>query len=140
MHTMRRNLLYTILLLATSTILLPAFTPVCASNDSELTLLMRRLFDEALAAKASILQGTQPRFEENAAGILTAKASFEEKTNNPNYYPSARAYLEALEQLKLSEPEQRPAAFNAMVDACMACHRKVCPGPTVRIQKLYIKS
>jgi hypothetical protein len=136
---MRRKQLYAILFLGSSIVFLAAFVPASTFGDSELTLLMRRLFDEALAAKTAILEGREPCFEENAAGILSAKASAAEKTNNPYYFPAANAYLEALEQLKRADPDQRPAAFNAMVDACMACHRKVCPGPTVRIQKLYIK-
>ena len=32
-----------------------------------------------------------------------------------------------------------PSQFNSLVDRCMDCHYTVCPGPTERIEKLYIK-
>ncbi len=110
------------------------------ANESELTLLMRDIFDEAMAAKQAIAAGEEPKFEIDLSAILTAKATVDTKTNNPNYRPRAEAYLEAMEDFKLSGIAQRKKAFNAVVDACMACHRSVCPGPMMRIQKLYFKN
>lgn len=111
-----------------------------SANESELTLLMRDIFDEAMTAKQAIAAGEEPKFEIDLNAILTAKATVDAKTNNPNFRPKAEAYLEAMEALKRSEPAQRIKAFNAVVDACMACHRSVCPGPMMRIDKLYFKN
>lgn len=111
-----------------------------SANESELTLLMRDIFDEAMAAKQAIAAGEEPKFEIDLDAILTAKATVDAKTSNPNYRPRAEAYLEAMEAFKTSEVAQRKKAFNAVVDACMACHRSVCPGPMMRIQKLYFKN
>jgi cytochrome c556 len=41
-------------------------------------------------------------------------------------------------QERSSAPDQVKNGYNLMVEACMNCHRSYCPGPMVRIKKLYI--
>lgn len=111
-----------------------------SANESELTLLMRDIFDEAMTAKQAIAAGEEPTFKIDLNAILTVKASVDAKTSNPNYLPKAEAYLEAMKTFENSDLAQRKQTFNAVVDACMACHRSVCPGPMMRIEKLYFKN
>mgnify|MGYP000070704993 CR=1 FL=1 len=51
----------------------------------------------------------------------------------------ADAYLNMLEQLKVSSKEDTAILFQGLVESCMNCHRAMCPGPMVRIKKLYLK-
>ena len=109
------------------------------NNESELTLLMREMFDEAKRVRHAIAAGEEPLFKTDLRAILSAKPSVEAKTNHPDFRPKAEAFLTAADALKSSPIAQRKKAFNNMLDACMACHRTVCPGPMMRIRKLYFK-
>jgi hypothetical protein len=46
-------------------------------------------------------------------------------------------YLQSSERLNKSH-DNLSETFNIMVDNCMNCHQKMCPGPMVKIKKLYI--
>lgn len=128
------------LLLFLWTLAMPALNGLLLrSSDSELTVLMRDIFDEAATARKAILTGKKPKFKLPAEKILTAQPSFPEKTDNATFRPSAEAYLKALNNLKEAQVGDLREPFNSLVDACMNCHREVCPGPTFRIKKLYLK-
>jgi len=44
-----------------------------------------------------------------------------------------------LEQLRASPKGATETLFQGLVESCMNCHRAFCPGPIVRIKKLYLK-
>jgi len=48
-------------------------------------------------------------------------------------------YLESAKRLKTSK-SNIPEVFNHMIDDCMNCHKQMCPGPMVKIKKLYLAS
>lgn len=53
------------------------------------------------------------------------------------YEGFAENYLAQVDRLAMMDTADH-AEFNILVDACMACHREFCPGPMVRIKKLYL--
>lgn len=120
-------------------VMMVAFCAFRNGSASELTLLMRSIYEEAEVAKQAIGKGERPVFTVNLEAILTAQPSVESKTKHPQYRRRAKEYLKAAAALQQSSAAEQKQAFNNMVDACMACHRLVCPGPMVRIEKLYFK-
>lgn len=111
--------------------------PINPNGDSELALLMRAMYDDALQMKAAIERGEQPIASIAHEGLLTAAATEPEKAASPTYQVFARSYLQTLKALQEGEMAQASALFKGMVDSCMGCHTALCPGPKMRIKHLY---
>ena len=109
------------------------------NGDSELALLMRDMFDEGMALKQQIKEGKKPKLISSFETIHSAKATEPEKAASPEYKVYADAYLASLNALKSASLDDAPQAYNGMVQSCMACHSALCPGPKVKIKKLFIK-
>ena len=110
------------------------------NGDSELALLMRALFKDADSFRVLIAHGEG---NINKEFVEKIEQSHEAIPTQPEMKP---AEFEAFNQLLLNEATEMMESdtvsvekFNAMVDRCMDCHRSVCPGPTKRIKKLYIR-
>ena len=110
------------------------------NGDSELALLMRSLFIEADSFRLLIATGEGNINKEFVENI---RKSHDAVPTKPSMKP---AEFEAFNQLLLNDAIELLETdtvsiekFNAMVDRCMDCHRSVCPGPTKRIKKLYLK-
>jgi hypothetical protein len=110
--------------------------PLNPNGDSELALLMRDMYDEALSVKKQIKNGEDIEITLNHEDILTAHATEPEKANSAEFKAFAKSYLQTIENIKLSSPEERLDHYNSMVTNCIACHQTLCPGPLVRINKL----
>ncbi len=111
--------------------------PLNPNGDSELALLMRAMFDDALLMKQQIEQGEQPRPGLDYQKILTAEATEPEKAASDTYKVHALSYLQTLQALQQADAPQAASLYKNMVNSCMGCHKALCPGPTVRIKKLY---
>lgn len=109
------------------------------NGDSELALLMREMFDDGMRMKEQIENGKKLEVLAKFEKIHTAQATEPEKVASKKYKMYADAYLNMLEQLKVSSEEDTPILFHGLVESCMNCHRAMCPGPMVRIKKLYVK-
>ena len=106
------------------------------NGDSELALLMREMFDDMEELKSRI-ENEQPISSllghEN---ILTAHATQPEKAASAEYQAFAKTYLNTVEALRKAEPEKAKGLYDVLVLNCEACHKELCPGPLVRIEKL----
>lgn len=120
---------------ADSTCKKPPYPP---NQDSELTLLMRQMYDHYAAIGDSIgmpdYQGKVRAFSE----VHTAKSTEPTKATSPLYQAMATTYLAAVHDLNQAATA-RDSSYNIVVDQCMNCHRQLCPGPMVKIEKLYLK-
>jgi hypothetical protein len=112
--------------------------PVNPNGDSELALLMREMFEDAERMKEEIKAGKTPKVLKAFEEIYSAKATEPEKAESPIYHSYAQTYLASLNALKNADSAQAAELFHDMVNNCMSCHKAMCPGPTVRIQKLYL--
>lgn len=108
------------------------------NGDSELALLMRKMYDDALATKQRVQNGGSASVAADVEKILTAKATEPEKVASPEYAQFAQAYLASVKSLEGVSAAESPAHFTGMVNACMNCHEALCPGPTRRIKNLYL--
>ncbi len=111
--------------------------PLNPNGDSELALLMREMFDNGMEIKKRIAQGEKLTLSFDPNHIFTAQATEPDKAASEAYRNFGESYIAAVEAYKNAEPENVSEAYEIMVNTCMNCHRSLCPGPTVRIAKLY---
>jgi len=109
------------------------------NKDSELALLMRKMYLDAASIKQLIVTETgtvSTEFIEELETVHTAKATdpdvktAEFDAFNKSLIHQAKAIQE--------NPENQVEEFNKLVNRCIACHQSFCPGPIKRIKKLRI--
>ncbi|MBK9982006.1 MAG: hypothetical protein IPP15_06190 [Saprospiraceae bacterium] len=108
------------------------------NGDSELALLMRSMYDDGMLTKQALLEGKAPVVNVKYHQLHTAKATEPEKVATPNYDAFANAYEASVKSFLESDTASRIESYHSMVNACMNCHQKICPGPTVRIKHLFL--
>lgn len=113
--------------------------PYPPNKDSELTLLMRDMYTYYDSIRQEIKAGTTIEDQIKVfADIHSAVSTSPAKAESDLYQAMAKVYSNSAE--RLNDPTiEKTAAFNLMVDNCMSCHQQLCPGPMVRIKKLYVK-
>ena len=105
--------------------------------DSELTLLMRDMYNYHDSIKVDISKGSLSDEVKTFQDIHTAVATTPEKISNELYQGLASIYVNSAK--RINRPNvNKIDAFNLMVDNCMSCHEQMCPGPMVKIKKLYL--
>jgi len=107
------------------------------AKDSELTPLMRDMETYYEGIKSKIESNTLDEEVRSFPEIHTAKATAPEKISNELYQGLSSIYVNSAKRLNRANVNKRDA-FNLMVDNCMSCHQQMCPGPMVRIKKLYL--
>lgn len=116
-----------------------AATPVDAQDDaSELALLMRTMANHTDSVKASLKRDGKLPPEPDVSRLLTATPT-EGMHIDPITYPTFSAdYVKKLDALYKAPKKERPKAYNALVQSCANCHGVHCPGPLMRIKKMYV--
>ena len=113
-------------------------TPVIHNRDinvtSELQLTMRNMYDYFEEVKTQLNNGTPPDEVKKFEHLLTDSPTEPGKNESDLYKAMAQNYLIAVDNMNDQKSKE---AFNQIVDTCMSCHQQVCPGPMVRIKKLY---
>lgn len=110
--------------------------PLNPNGDTELALLMRAMFDEGMEIRADIEAGKHPGITLDHEKILTAEATQPEEAASPEFKSLANKYLYTIRQLGARNNMDPGKKYDAMVQACLDCHRSMCPGPVTRIRKL----
>ena len=113
--------------------------PLNPNGDSELALLMREMFDDAMRMKTQIKNGGKPDVLKKFTEIHTAQPTEEGKTDIPEFKVYAQSYLQTIQAMQNADAEHAPELFHNVVESCMNCHRAMCPGPMVKIKKLYLE-
>ena len=109
------------------------------NKDSELTLLMRKMYDDADSIKQSIKSdsGTiTDDFIKELEEVHTAVPS-DPKLSNPTFTAFNNLIITEAKELQANE-ENRAEGFNKLVNRCIDCHKTFCPGPIPRLKKLKI--
>ena len=104
------------------------------NGDSELALLMRQMFDETQELKQS-----EGKYSLNFSpeSIFTAQATDPKKAASEQYKALGTAYVNSVENYHRAAETDRAQAYEQMVGACENCHQALCPGPLVKVKKLY---
>tara|TARA_Y100000589_G_scaffold136859_1_gene130938 strand:+ start:43260 stop:43724 length:465 start_codon:yes stop_codon:yes gene_type:complete len=110
------------------------------NEDSELTLLMRDVFNKTERIKKAIEQN-QPLPDWYSNYIDDLKKIHSATPTDPEIKESTFfAFVDLLNQNAL-DLKQYPDKehYTQLVNSCVKCHQTYCPGPIVRIKKLYVK-
>lgn len=109
------------------------------NKDSELTLLMRDMYDYYDSLKVHVENGNLPDNIRDFAEIHQAVSTEPSKAESPLYKAMSTVYLDSAKRFNTSKNNTKEL-FNIMIDNCMNCHQQMCPGPMVKIKKLYVKN
>ena len=112
--------------------------PLNPNGDSELALVMRSMHEDGLKAKEQLLKGEKPELNYECSKLYTAKATEPEKVASPIYEGYAKSFEDAVKTFDQEYNADKTGTYQNMVDACMNCHREVCPGPMVKIKRMYL--
>lgn len=140
---MRRTHLFALLGLALFGLAFSAPLHTRPSQDlkppSELALLMREMAVFMDSTRAHVVKG-QDRlpYPEQFKKMRTATPT-EGMVDHAVYDPFADHFLSSLDGFYKAKKKNRAQAYNALVQACANCHMQVCPGPLVRIKKMYVQ-
>ncbi len=115
-----------------------AAPPQDLKPPSELALLMRNMASFMDTAKKHIERNEdRPPFPEHFRKMKTATPT-EGMVDHAVFDPFADHFLSTLDAFYKAKRKNRAQAYNALVQACANCHMQVCPGPLVRIKKMYV--
>lgn len=108
-------------------------------QPSEMTVLMREMFEFQEASKKQIEKGELPKsFPEKFKKIHTAELS-DQFEHDESFQDFTNLYFMNIENLGKSTKEDAKKNFNIAINSCIACHQTTCTGPITRIKKLLIK-
>jgi hypothetical protein len=116
----------------------PAVSSINPNGDSELALLMRKMFLDADSIKQLITTQEGVIADEFIAEL--EKVHTATPTDADVKTPEFKAYNDLLinEAKALKDADNKIEGFNNLVKRCIDCHKVYCPGPIVRINKLNI--
>ncbi|MCB9184219.1 MAG: hypothetical protein H6591_09890 [Flavobacteriales bacterium] len=108
---------------------------------SELALLMREMAAHADSVKAGIARGDKqlPPYPTNIKKLLTATPTKDMHIDPITFPTFGKDYQAKVDALYKVGRKNRPQAYNALVQSCANCHSTHCPGPMMRIKKMYVK-
>ena len=106
---------------------------------SEMTLLMRSMYDVNEEFKKEILAGKSPEeFPKDFLKRFTAKLTDDKPYNDTFkayskvYIDNERAIFDATSEIPITQ------RYNNAINTCISCHTTECVGPIPRIEKLLI--
>ena len=109
-------------------------------DASELALLMRAMAAHVDSVKATMRRGAElPPLPPGVDKLFSATPT-EGMHIDPITYPTfGKDYLAKLDMLYAGTADDRPRLYNALVQSCANCHGTHCPGPLMRIRKMYVE-
>jgi cytochrome c553 len=118
----------------------PTVTSTDEQEDaSELALLMRAMAVHADSVKAAVNRGDRKLPAKPDFAALFSATPTEGMHIDPITFPTfGQDYLHKVDALYKAARKDRPKAYNALVMSCANCHGTHCPGPLMRINKMYV--
>ena len=111
------------------------------NGDSELALLMRKMYLDADAVKQLIVNkegGISDKFIAELEKVHTANPT-DKNIKTPEFKAFNELLILQAKSLKNST-KNKVEDFNILVNRCIDCHQSFCPGPIKRIKKLKINT
>jgi hypothetical protein len=106
---------------------------------SELALLMRDMAAFSDTTQARLRRGADlPPMPQFAAIHTATPTDSMLEMDRDTYTRFAGHYLQQVKALYEAPTNDRHRAFNATLSACSNCHTVVCPGPMVKIKRMYV--
>lgn len=105
---------------------------------SELALMMRAMAAHADSVKAGLGKSDNlPPFPKQFKGLAKATPTKGMHIDEITFPTFSKDYLTKLDDLYEVPKPERAQAYNALVQSCANCHGTHCPGPLMRIRKMY---
>ena len=105
---------------------------------SELALMMRAMAIHADSVKAGLGKNDAlPPFPKTFRNLNKATPTKGMHIDEITFPTFSKDYLTKLNDLYDAPVAERPQAYNALVQSCANCHGTHCPGPLMRIRKMY---
>ena len=119
-------------------------TPAEAGQEltppSELALMMRHMAAHADSVKAALSRGDGlPAYPKEFKGLMQAEPTKGMHIDPITFPTFGKDYQAKVDALYKVGRKNRPQAYNALVQSCANCHSTHCPGPMMRIKKMYVK-
>jgi hypothetical protein len=104
---------------------------------SELAQMMRDMAAFADSTKAHLVRKEELLpYPEKFKSMIVAEST-PGMVDHTTFDPFAMAWLRQLDSLYAAPTARRDEAYNGLIQHCAVCHGTVCPGPLVRIKKMY---
>lgn len=110
------------------------------NGSSELSLLMRDMYDHAFAARKLTLEEKKDEVIPDKFKKIHTATPTDSETKNSFYETFADVYLNAVKTYSSSANADIKTNYNNLVNTCLACHSTHCPGPIPKIRKLLIQN
>ena len=117
-----------------------AVAPQEVAPPSELALLMRQMAAHADSVKVGLKRGDKelPAFPTQIRTLFSATPTKDMHIDPITFPTFGRDYMEKVNALYKAARTDRAIAYNALVMSCANCHSTHCPGPLMRIKKMYV--
>ncbi len=110
------------------------------NKDSELALLMRKMYNDADSIKQLIVndEGNISKEYIDALERIHTATPTDAEVKTPEFKAYTELMVNEANALFSSETNKKEG-FNNLVNKCVECHQSFCPGPIKKINKLKIK-
>lgn len=110
------------------------------NKDSELALLMRKMYNDADSIKQFIVndEGNISKEYIDALERIHTATPTDADVKTPEFKAYTELMVNEANALFSSETNKKEG-FNNLVNKCVECHQSFCPGPIKKINKLRIK-
>lgn len=114
-------------------------SPINPNGDSELALLMRKMYADADSIKKLITNNEGNITEEYIKELERIHTAIptDKKVKTPEFEAYTKLMIEEANTL-FSNETNKADGFNSLVNRCVECHQRFCPGPIDKIKKLNI--
>jgi hypothetical protein len=108
-------------------------------EDSEMTLLMRKMADEMKNVKASTLSDKFYTDWVVDYKLITVAAPSTEAKKGPKFDEYSKIFLAQVDRFRSNKEVSliRPQ-YNLLISGCIQCHETFCPGPLSMLKKLKV--
>lgn len=108
------------------------------NKDSELAIMMRDIVKNTQKVKEQIINGEKLEFFIEFEKLHTSTTTESDVRDDGQFTSYANDYTNKVSELIEAETD-KTILYNDMVQACVNCHKQICPGPIKGIRKLKIK-
>ncbi len=108
------------------------------NGSSELSLLMREMYDHALNARILALKNQKNGDYPKVFNKIHTATPTDSATKNSYFDTFADVYLNSVKAYASAGNTDLKINYNNLVNTCLACHSTHCPGPIPKIKKLLL--
>lgn len=112
-------------------------TPSKKLQRSELAQLMLKMYANGEEVRKQILDN-EPKLTLDLFEDIHTATPTDEGVHTPEFDAYATGWQTSMKNLGACAKPDRKKMYNIMIDNCISCHTSFCPGPRMKIRKLYM--